>query len=793
MGGIKYSDTRSEARGDEAICDSDSSRPSRWERLKERYLKPLAKVTAAVVVGGAMAACGAKTGLLVEDMRPDGGDAHVTDDAGADSHEADAVAPEDTVTDDGATEVPPMPGTTVARNLIGDYLNREIGDRTPNIPGNPDAEYPLGGSDSAENANPFTDGAGGTLTTAPAESFLHRIDGAVFPPLVDRTIVDPDGPSYVERQTLWVKGDNHFDGAYFNGVVGRLGLLAYTVKFDGPEVEEAGIPVCIAARDDGDHGACIGWGDEINFFATAAHRVKVNFLGEEWVILKMSAPEGVLTDENALANGGMLTLAQEAAGSAILVPDSGRIDIDGLSIVSEGIEVHDGRSCAVITALGTGTTPPPGGVICPTETLYLTIGEAPHGGTYPVHVYRVYPGSVAADVAILSRELVLRDGQELDAEHGTNPGFRVALGWKNLGASAASPRPDALRAVVVYSDDIQDIATSGSEELEPGDSVPIIQNPEAWRLEYAGLTVGDADRIPLRFQMKRAPKDISASDGPILGGRQVRCRINAPYLEVESGAEGAVFSVHRSDAGGVGDLSDNRFMAVLADSGSPALCDSNGDGALDESDGPLMTGTVLMRVSSSSGDYGIAQYAARYLEGVKYAAIGDDSSEGGQIFIESRRSVEAGASGDLEDSALGSALESNLAGSSLCGSEKCADVYVLITETAGEGASAAFTDFWAFGIADTGNPADATFSFDSTGGGFFRLTSDGHMLYGHATANGMADAYEGPSPSGPVEGGMQLVEAGYVSERGSVFTGLRDDVVEFLMSHVLAKARWVIR
>ncbi|HSB46432.1 MAG TPA: hypothetical protein VLD37_00335, partial [Candidatus Bilamarchaeum sp.] len=137
-----------------------------------------------------------------------------------------------------------VPGATAAgtwsgENLIGDFLNRELMDRENNdgacdgVGTDGDTCYELGGSDTSENANPFTDATGPGGSLGPTETFLYNIDGGQFSVFADRTLTDEDaGNSYVEKQNLWLSGSNQFDSDP-DEVVGTVDFLAYTLKFDG--------------------------------------------------------------------------------------------------------------------------------------------------------------------------------------------------------------------------------------------------------------------------------------------------------------------------------------------------------------------------------------------------------------------------------------------------------------------------------------------------------------------------------------------------------------------------------
>lgn len=63
-------------------------------------------------------------------------------------------------------------------NLIGDHIDRNLGDRKKRKFLDSDTAYQIGGSDTSTNANPFTNGVGGILDSAPSEVFLHKLDGS---------------------------------------------------------------------------------------------------------------------------------------------------------------------------------------------------------------------------------------------------------------------------------------------------------------------------------------------------------------------------------------------------------------------------------------------------------------------------------------------------------------------------------------------------------------------------------------------------------------------------------------
>ena len=705
-------------------------------------------------------------------------------------------------------------GTWTGENLIGDYLNRELLDRENNYDtSDSDQAYEGGGSDTSENANPFTDGVGGFI--GPSEEYLYQIGAGQLSTFQPLTVTDTDaGNTYVEMQSIWIQGDNRFDSDP-DDVVGNLEFVAYTLKFDGPGGEEIGIPVCTDSEDN-DYTYCKGADGDIDD-ATETHRLEIQFLGEPWIISEMNAPNydpdpsvsgDGLVNENQLVEGGSIKLAKESIGGILNQGES--LEVDDLKFQLDDLEAHGETTAAIISVLDANDNILEKDKVMPGNTKEMNV----NGKEYRFHVYKVAPGYTFgakwADVAIFSHEIECADGEELDSDEDTNPNYECALGWKNLDASSGvevdgNPEaPDALRTVIIFSDDVEDISTSGESTLEEGDSITIVEDPAAWVLSYKGLDLTSEDRYSLKFEIKTSDKEISASKGPIDSGtwinnnpgEQVACTIYAPYVEVSSAASGSVFEIDGRSDGFGGSLSDNEFLVAVnsAAPNGPAACDDDTplDGVDDAAaDYVLPAGSVFMHTSSSSSDYGVVEYAPPGLV-VKYDDIGDGDNEftpqnGGAIAIQ-----EDGGTLGPGDSLMGDLMASH---PDYSGSTDNTPMFMFgIAEKAGTGSSNEYVDYWLFGVADTdtGTPGDATFDFDSDDGSGDPVTSsDEEVLYGHATSKPIGTAYDGAEPvSGPVDGGLEMVEEGYISERGSVFESIDDDRVEFDMAHKLARAQW---
>ncbi|MFH0737523.1 MAG: hypothetical protein V1827_02410, partial [Candidatus Micrarchaeota archaeon] len=335
---------------------------------------------------------------------------------------------------------------------------------------------------------------------------------------------------------------------------------------------------------------------------------------------------------------------------------------------------------------------------------------------------------------------------------------------------------------------------------------------------------------------------------------QATCVIYAPYIQVTSGTSGSVFSVDRSDLGG--DLADDEFYIAMSTTPvmtegylMAAQCDGNNNGVFDDdADGPngphsyflgssyytaslpaadediaLPPGTVFMKISPSSEDYGFSDFwdpakdpyplpidnppvAYNYPTIIGYEDIGDGETgfipgEGGAIAIADYNLATFGDDGVLD------LIYS--AGAPGMYPPPYADLLLAISEKAGTGSSSDFVDYYVFGVDETGSgtPGDATFDFASGDPTFWITSDDEEVLYGHALAN-PADPLQGhyfefydtdgidgcdaDALSGPVDSCMEMVEEGYISERGSKFKLIDDNTVEFDMAHKLARAEWYL-
>ncbi|MFH1222487.1 MAG: hypothetical protein V1492_05380 [Candidatus Micrarchaeota archaeon] len=474
------------------------------------------------------------------------------------------------------------PSTIVSfGNTIGDYFNRTLKDRVPNEAGNTDAEYLLGGSDLTDTANPFSDGEGGTI--GPTQSFMYKTD------LGTDTINDDNaGKTYVQKSALWVGGADYFqDGS--KAVVADIGFIAYSIKFSGAG-DDFGIPVC-TTPDGTDYSACKIEGT--TDYETERHKVNINFMGEPWVIAEMQSPDGLVMTETKVQNGGYVILAKEAVSGILNAAIQGdpqhqvgeSLPFDNLKFRLDDVQDSQGNLSAIISVLDANDNILKKDKVAEGETAAIPV----NGKTYRLHVYKVANGYTFgakwADLAIFSDEIKLQDGQQLDPDTERFNGWTVALGWKNKGASGFDTLADHLRTIVLYSDSIADVSSSGDAKLLKGDSVKL-------PLDNVGLCYGgiDAQYTNISFNLERSMGMTLFSKDPQTG-EKVQCVVDAPFVRIAAaGPVGSILSTS--------DKADNTAYVVVKS--------ANCEGSI----GAVQPGSFFMKYSPSSTEYGVQQYNA---------------------------------------------------------------------------------------------------------------------------------------------------------------------------------------
>jgi len=260
-----------------------------WTRMKDK-----------VLVGAFVAALGCACDKPAGIEAPDGGN---RTDASLDAGRLDATV-------DGGVYNGPAEPCTWKEHLIGDTLDRRNCDRQGHTgPEGASQSYPLGGPDTSDETNPFTDGKGGSI--GPSETFLFRLGSQDATILQDSEIYDAFvGMDYSATQAIFVRGSSRFD-ADAGEVAGKADFIAYALTFEGPDGDELGIPVCssdIVELDDfaSCKQTCTGYS-----LASEAHLMEFEILGERWLLTNLSPPSGEIASEEELISGGSIRFGKE--------------------------------------------------------------------------------------------------------------------------------------------------------------------------------------------------------------------------------------------------------------------------------------------------------------------------------------------------------------------------------------------------------------------------------------------------------------------------------------------------
>ncbi|MCX8200265.1 MAG: S-layer protein [Candidatus Micrarchaeota archaeon] len=348
------------------------------------------------------------------------------------------------------------------------------------------------------------DGNPGTQLTA------LKITGSNYPPLKDYVVHDTHtGNTYDENQYLYVKSDKVY---FSNDVDGDFRSentqVAYEIVFGND-----GLPVCGDSQG-GDWAYCKNPSHASYNLdkATENHRVKIMYLGEEWVVSEMS-------DYPSTAGaGGKIKLAKESAyspklqiGESLDLGDGNKLVLGDLKPASGG----QPNDLAIFSIKNSAGEEIANKVVAQGSTTEIAAG----GNTYRVRVYQAAPGYTLAEkwaeVAVFSNEITLENGQKIDDTN--NKDFKARLIWKDR--DAASPTMDALHKIQIYL-----TRTGQYTNMNPGDSIDVLKVPARWRFTFSGNKLQDKDYVPVTFSLEGAggfsydhtvtASNHSASSGP---------------------------------------------------------------------------------------------------------------------------------------------------------------------------------------------------------------------------------------------------------------------------------------
>ncbi|VVB99002.1 Uncharacterised protein [uncultured archaeon] len=407
---------------------------------------------------------------------------------------------------------------------------------------------------------------------------LYRIGSDKFTGFADYSVVDNQAvsTSYTEEQSYWVGTQDRavdYDTEYKDIVVNQYSAMAYSAKFVG---NDFGIPVCtgnLNTNDTTNWASCDANGND----RTDKHRVKIKFLGAEWVISEMVNPDGAakpLPSTTSVTNGGEIKLAKEAKYGIINVGqmlDAGtfKVRLADISVAVGTANEHP----AIIDILDANEAVV--GQIQVTPGSTYTFTQSGTGNSVKIHVYKTAPGfslsAKWAEMAIYNDEITLKDGQRYNLVSSSDAdykNFKVSLMWKNRDFTtgnndAGNVTADSLRELVIYQVD------NLNNKVKPGDVYSFLKKNPTYTLTYNGLDLTDDDYTQLSVD---APSYSTQFRVAMTKGGNVACSDNTDYYY-----KSKMIRVRADDNlfGGTGDFvaDDGMFQELLFD---PYVVAANG-------------------------------------------------------------------------------------------------------------------------------------------------------------------------------------------------------------------------
>ncbi len=382
--------------------------------------------------------------------------------------------------------------------LIDDYIDRRTENRDRSQSG--EDRYDTGSSEQGTNnrfdfpfygvyddPNQFEP----TFLSPNIMEAMLRVTGNELTALKTETVVDEKSAKrWEERQYLWVAGYNRYTDRDDNeNIKLKPEMFAYSAKFFGVSgvARDGGIPVC--TNDAATDGYLAGCSNSDTSYYLGNHRVKIKFLGEDWVITDIEAPNvNTLETDGEFTFGGRVTLAKESK-YAILNVGGAPLEAEGIKVRLGDISVPVGSNNvapAILDILDSSDQVIQQTQVNPGESTEVL---TPSGSKVKIRVYQTAPGFTLtqkwAELAVVKDEKILEHGKEFDTTD--NEDYEVQLKWVNnnkpSGATSNSTAAaaDALREIVVYRKDF------GGDEYSPGSTIPMVVNPANFKLKYLGL------------------------------------------------------------------------------------------------------------------------------------------------------------------------------------------------------------------------------------------------------------------------------------------------------------------
>lgn len=248
-------------------------------------------------------------------------------------------------------------------------------------------------------------------------------------------------------------------------------LINYTIKFDHDTFD--GVPKCVKESE------LVSTCSDDN--KIDRQRLKIKYLGEEWIISDMT-------------NGTSVKLAKEATPAQIVYVGQNisagayTVQLAGVLSPQQGngsiLKVYDANGQMVKQDIATAD-----------ETKEITL---PNGDKISIHVYKLAadysaPYNSWVEMAVYSQELTLDSGSTVDDDK--NDKWHVDLTWGDYTYNSVTKTNVVLKSISLWREDF--------DEMYMGDSVNIIESPAPYKFVFSDWTISDAQRDTLTAKFER--------------------------------------------------------------------------------------------------------------------------------------------------------------------------------------------------------------------------------------------------------------------------------------------------
>ncbi len=352
------------------------------------------------------------------------------------------------------------------KTYIGGYLDKDpIDDRVDGMLATPSAILDSSGASSGRKITNYE---------APA---------LVFKSTVTDTQV---GKTYTEEERYFTYSKSMYD-SNSKSVKAKSAQIAYEAQFTNP------IQVCTEFTPD--DSTCS------DTYRTSKHRVKIKFLGSDWVIYGM---DNFPSSGGVTASSTALTIGKEVAykefmqiGDEATAPNGVKVVLKDISGFPTGTQYQPPVSFDIYDANGNKI-----------DTATLQEGGTNEYNKYGIViiVWKAFAGigqTAYAQVSIFSDKLTLTHGTVVDTN---NQQWQVSLVGGGSAYGASLSRVQLSRVVI--------------DDLNAGDSVTFIQKPQAMKITYSGLETVTYDTLQIGTGERAFPT--SSSDTTTTGLSYVR-------------------------------------------------------------------------------------------------------------------------------------------------------------------------------------------------------------------------------------------------------------------------------